>query len=401
MNICMIVHAYYLKDARVQRYSELLVEQGHHVDVLCLREKGEASYEEYLGVKIHRINISRLRGGMVSYILEYVLAFIRFFYKLNCLYLKGIRYPLIHVHNFPNFLVFTTVVQKVLGAKIILDVHDPMPELFRSKIKMDEHHPFIGFLYWEERLSTRYADFVIAANHRFKDLLEDRGCPENKVEVVLNTPDAKFTCSPLNMWNQNGKAFTILYIGTLAERYGLDIALKAVAQIKSEGRIPSLGVIIIPKIKNEGNYLVYLKQMIEGLGLGDICSFLEPVPHNQMPEIISKADVSIYTPLPDVHMDIALSLKIPEVIAVGRPLVTSRLSVLQKYFGEKALFMFEPGNVNECAQRLLEIYHHPQDVQNRIKLSQEALKGFSWDKQKEVYLKIIASITGNTGIAAK
>ena len=40
MRIGMIVHAYYLKDARVRRYAELLAAEGHRVDVLCLGEAG-------------------------------------------------------------------------------------------------------------------------------------------------------------------------------------------------------------------------------------------------------------------------------------------------------------------------------------------------------------------------
>jgi len=58
MNIAMIVHAYYLKDARVLRYAELLARQGHEVDVLCLRESNEALFEEHHGVSIYRINVS-------------------------------------------------------------------------------------------------------------------------------------------------------------------------------------------------------------------------------------------------------------------------------------------------------------------------------------------------------
>lgn len=39
--VCMVVHAYYFKDARVQRYAEFLAELGHNVDVLCLNEGDE------------------------------------------------------------------------------------------------------------------------------------------------------------------------------------------------------------------------------------------------------------------------------------------------------------------------------------------------------------------------
>jgi len=128
-------------------------------------------------------------------------------------------------------------------------------------------------------------------------------------------------------------------------------------------------------------------------GLGDRFRILEPVPHECIPKIIRDADVSVYTPHPDVHMNIALSLKIPEVIAIGRPMVTSRLSVLQRYFGDNSLLMFEPGNVDECAAKILEVYKYPEEAKLRVERAQKVLEQYSWEKQKVLYLKIINSFS--------
>ncbi len=255
MNVAMLVHAYYLKDARVRRYAELLAGDGNRVDVICLREAGETPVEECAGVSIHRVNMSRHRGNMFGYVLEYFAAFAYMFVKLNLLFLKGHRFKIIHVHNFPNFLVFAAIIQKTFGARIILDVHDPMPELFCSKYRITQGHALIRFLRFEESLSIKFSDFVIAANHAFRDILLCRGCPAVKVAVVLNTPDAKFynQCE-VECRRQHRGDFKLLYIGTLAERYGLGTLLKSVAAIKKSGKIPRISLTVIPKIKNEGNY---------------------------------------------------------------------------------------------------------------------------------------------------
>jgi glycosyltransferase involved in cell wall biosynthesis len=119
---------------------------------------------------------------------------------------------------------------------------------------------------------------------------------------------------------------------------------------------------------------------------------LEPVPHHEMPKVIRDADLSAYTPLPDVHMNIAMSLKIPEVIAVGRPMVTSRLAVLQEYFGDDCLFIFKPGDIDDCAAKILEVYTQPAKVTARVMRAQKTLMKYSWEKQLAVYLEIIQSI---------
>ena len=40
---------------------------------------------------------------------------------------------MIHVHSVPDFLVFAALVPKLLGARIILDIHDILPEFYASK----------------------------------------------------------------------------------------------------------------------------------------------------------------------------------------------------------------------------------------------------------------------------
>ena len=393
MRICMIVHAYYLKDARVRRYAEILVNHGAMVDVLCLREGNEAIIERHDGVTIHRVNLTRQRGGAISYVIEYIDSFVRFFWKLNKLHFSGNHYDVIHIHNFPNFLIFTTIIQKISGAKLILDVHDPMPELFRSKFKVTNSHPLIRMLYLEERLSLSFSNYIIAANHVFKELLVERGCPEGKVEVVINAPDKMFYVDPVEMGGSGKKTFNVLYIGTLAERYGLDTALEAVAKISKNNRIPGIKFTIIPKIKNEGDYLKKILEKVELLKLQDLFTMLDPVSLDKMPQIIQEADLLVYTPLPDVHMDIALSLKIPEVIAVGRPIVASRLSVLEKYFGDDSIYYCKPGDHDDCADKILQVWQYPEEAQLRVFRAKEHLKKLEWEKQKEVYLKVIAGLS--------
>jgi hypothetical protein len=42
------------------------------------------------------------------------------------------RFGLVHVHNMPDLRMFTALVPKALGAKVVLDLHDPMLELMMT-----------------------------------------------------------------------------------------------------------------------------------------------------------------------------------------------------------------------------------------------------------------------------
>ena len=89
----------------------------------------------------------------------------------------------------PDFLVFSALGPKLLGAKVILDVHDLMPELYASKFGLPESHWIIRALKWVERLSVRFADAAVAVHQPHLDALVAHGNPADKFTIVMNLPD--------------------------------------------------------------------------------------------------------------------------------------------------------------------------------------------------------------------
>lgn len=405
MKIGMVVHAYYLKDARVRRYAESLARVGHDVEVLCLNEGDEPSHEERARVKILRVNMPRLRGGRLAYLYEYFVSSLRFAIRLLKLQISDRRYDVLHVHNMPNMLVFSALSQWVVGTKVILDLHDLMPEVMRSKYRIGPSHWLIRLLCAEEWVSTRFARALITANHAFADILIGRGIPPSKVTVVMNAPERHFVdaydpTGTEERFRATDRVFHIMYTGTLAERYGVDIGIRAVARLKELGTVPRISYSIFPKIINEGEHVDTLRALIAELGVEDTVHVLDPVPHDEMPDVIKSADILLYTPVPDVHMDIALSLKIPEFMAVGRPVVASRLSVHLRYFGEDAMYMFEPGNFDECARKIAQIYADPDAACKTIRRARAKIEELSWKKQEATYFDLLDGLT-STPIAMR
>lgn len=134
LRVCMIVHQYYYRDTRVRRYADALADAGAQVDVICVRSPDRPSTGQRDGVRVFTVPINRGYGSRGSYLLEYGIAFVFFATWLLALYVKN-RYQVIHIHNMPDFLIFAALVPRLLGAKLILDIHDPMPELYMSKYR--------------------------------------------------------------------------------------------------------------------------------------------------------------------------------------------------------------------------------------------------------------------------
>ena len=74
------------------------------------------------------------------------------------------RYDIIQVHTMPDFLVFAALVPKLFGAKVILDVHDLMPELYMCKFRAGPRHFIIRLITWVERRSIGFAHQAIAVH---------------------------------------------------------------------------------------------------------------------------------------------------------------------------------------------------------------------------------------------
>ena len=138
----MIAYTNYRSDPRVIREAEAAVSGGFDVDFIVLRRDGEPAREDVAGVRLFHLNQTRYRGaGMIRYALSYIEFFLRCLLKTTWLQVKK-RYRVVHVNNMPDFFVFCALVPKLMGAKIVLDIHDPMPNTFASKYKRGENLAF-------------------------------------------------------------------------------------------------------------------------------------------------------------------------------------------------------------------------------------------------------------------
>jgi hypothetical protein len=155
--VCMLVYSFYETDNRVIRYAETLAKCGDQVDVIALRKKGQPDSEVLNGVMVFRIQ-EREKNEKKS--LDYLARLIRFFFRSAVLVTKRHLekpYDLIHVHSVPDFEVFAALLPKMLGAKIVLDIHDIVPEFYVSKFKGSSSPFFFKLLILIEKLSARFS----------------------------------------------------------------------------------------------------------------------------------------------------------------------------------------------------------------------------------------------------
>lgn len=383
---CMVVHnSYPLGEPRVQREAETLAADNCEVDVICLHHADEPSFERISGVTIYRLPFRRNKNrGVMMQLFEYLIFFALAFAKLTILHWRQ-HYHIVQVHNLPDFLVFATLIPKLTGSRIILDLHDLMPEFFAGRFSSSRARWLLGLVVWQEKLACRFADHVITVSEHWRQTLIRRGVPAHKCSVLMNLADHRIfkraDDAPVRL-NPNGQ-FHLIYHGTITYRYGLDLLVKAIDLVKAE--IPTIKLSLI----GGGEYVKHLRQMIQNLQLDQQVQMSGIIPAEKLPPVIAAADLAVVPYRNDIFTKELLPTKLMEYAALGVPAVVSRTPAIAAYFDETMVQFFTPGEVNELAASILDLYRHPARLAALAVNIQKFNQRYSWANQGPEYVQLV------------
>jgi glycosyltransferase involved in cell wall biosynthesis len=379
----MVVHSYYPRDPRVRRCASTLAEQSVPVDVICLRDRGQSRRATVDGVNVYRLPIRRDRTrSRVAYLFEYVGFSLMAAGLLSWLSMRR-RYRAVHVHTPPDALTSCALVAKALGSELVLDIHDLGPELYMSKFQLSPQGALYRAMVAGERWSVRRADHVITASHTFKDRLVERGAPSEKVEVILNCPDARvfdWRQASASLRRQNG--FIVMHHGSILERYGLANAIAALGLLAD--KIPDLRLEVV----GDGEYRPALEQLVRDAGLEAHVVFQGPIDLTEVPRRIGAADVGVVPSLPDAHMDLAMPTKLLEYVMMRVPVVCTRVPVVEGLFGNGEVVFAQP-DPQSIADGILWVSEHPTEAAERARRAREALEPHRWERARVVYARAL------------
>jgi len=388
--ICIIRHYYYAFDPRVRKEVAALIGENWEVDVICLKDTAEKSKNCINGVNVYRLPLRHRRGGLIHYVLEYIISFMLFAVVVPFLYFRK-RYDVIQVNTLPDFLVFVTLIPKLCGTKVVLDMHEAMPELFRSRFGLSKRHPLTKLVELSERLSTQYADCVLAVGESVLQLYMARGLSRSKVVIIPNTPDDCFF--NYQKYNRHGarrknKQFVIASHGTVLERYGFQVLIQAVPYL--EQSIPNLKVIIL----GEGEFLDSLKKLAQKLRIQGRVNFMGRIPLERVPLEISEADIGVVPIMKDEFTDIMAPNKLFEYVAMRKPVVAPRIKGIQDYFDDSSLMFFESGDHEDLARCVTELYSNPEKRHELAENAYRCYEKVQWSKTKKIYLSVVEDLLG-------
>ncbi|MDW7682426.1 MAG: glycosyltransferase family 4 protein, partial [bacterium] len=334
---------------------------------------------------MHRISLEQKRGNKFVYLKAFFCFTVAAFFKTIYLYSR-FRYRIIHVHNVPDTLVLCALVPRFLGTKIILDMHEIMPEFFMRKYQVPETSRAIALLKIAEKISIKLAHHVFVATPFLKATVIKRSTIAEKVTVLLNLPELKYFMSRGQKNAANDLKpirFKLIYAGTLSHIHGVDLAIHAVRKLVANG-FKNLEFHLYGLGDEEHN----LKKMVSEFQLDDHVFFYQSVHMEEMGKILSSMDVGIVPKRNGVFIGEAISTKLFDYAAAGLAAVCSQTAGDTIYFNDTMVQFFEPENIDDLADKIYELYQNPDRRYALINNSLSLIKQFSWDGVKSELHKI-------------
>jgi glycosyltransferase involved in cell wall biosynthesis len=383
---CVVREHYVPQDSRVAREVAALVAMGHQVDVICLRDGDQPRIEHHPGMTLWRLPLHHSRGRRgLRYVGEYAAFFALSASLVTALHLRR-RYRLVQVHSLPDVLVFAAAVPRLLGARVVLDLQECMPEFFATKFGVDGAHPLVRLIGRLEQLSIRFADAVITPTAQMRDVFIGRGAAPDRIVVVMDGADEQ-TFHPVDVpqrdAGQNG-TFTLISHGTVEEHYGLATVIEAVALLRDE--LPGLRL----QVYGDGTDLGRLHGLTARLGVADRVHFSDGfVPIGELVAAIARADAGIVALRRDPFRDVSLAGKMFDFIAMGKPVLSSRTRSVVETFGPSCVELFESGDAEDLARALRLLYRNPQRRTDLAARAREVAAEYQWSRQREIYRGVV------------
>lgn len=383
--VCIVRQRDYYELA-LRREAEALQEAGYAVDVVCLREPGSPAVEVDNGVTLHRLPLRRRRGGPLGYVWDYLAFFVAATVTVARLHLRH-PYRAVQGNTMPDVLVFTGLVPRLLGAKVVAFMKEPTPELGETKYGSARLGRLLRRV---EQAALRFADLAFTVTEDLKETYVARGARADKIHVVLNGPDERHLLRYRTDAAPDPAHFTAICHGLVDERYGHDTMVRAVGLARE--KIPGLRL----RITGTGDYVADLERLIRDEGLQDCVEYLGWLDMPALVDQLCRADVGIVAQKASLYSNLVHTNKMFEYMLLDVPVIASRLRSTARYFGEDTVEYFEPDSAQSLAESLVALYEAPRRRASLVAAAREQYRTHSWAAQKEIYLGAYAELLGRS-----
>jgi|GEM_PF-1257583 len=245
--------------------------------------------------------------------------------------------------------------------------------------------PWSGVIGKLEQACIRRADGVISVSRPLEELRRQQGA--GRIRYVPNGVDFQLFNNAVEERAEHPP--TLLYVGTLDRRWGVDLAIRAMPLLREH--IPDARLLIAGDGPAEGE----LKELTASLDLNDSIFFKGLVQYTDLPALMAEADLGIATSRKDAFRHFASPLKIFEYMAAGLPVVCSGGGDAERITEESGAGVNIPFSPEVFAREVLELITSPERLSAASRTAVEYARQRDWEHQTEQVASFLAEVTGS------
>jgi glycosyltransferase involved in cell wall biosynthesis len=374
-------------DRRVWQEAGALRDEGYQVVVICPRMHGHTRAEEVLdGIRIYRHRIRLEGSGIGGFILEYA----------STLWSEAVlawrvwrrhRFKLIHLCNPPDLLFLVALPFKLLGVRVVFDVHDLWPEMFEAKF--GRHGLARGIFYRAVRLAQRLsyacADVVLATNDTGRDAALERGRKSPDCVFVVRTapkiPNLDDVVPDPAL--KRGRKFLVGYVGVMGSADGVHRLIDAAAHL-----VHTLGRRDVQfLLMGTGPEYRALRQRRDELALTEYVDMPGWAHNDFLFRALRTIDLGVTCDPPNAYNHSCTMNKVLEYMAFGKAQVSFDLKECRASAGEAARFVSDD-SPRALAEAIDELLDDPKELERMGRLGADRLRrDLGWERSVEQLLR--------------
>jgi glycosyltransferase involved in cell wall biosynthesis len=388
-DVVHLAYAPFPADPRVRREALATRTGGRRVAVVALGGEREPAEEEWHGLTVIRLSGRKARGGP----LEYLTGYGAFTWRCRRLLARDprcARVRVVHVHTLPDFLVWAALPAQRRGARVVLDLHEILPEFVAAKYPGVIGRLGAALARRVERWARRRADLTITVNQPIDELLAARGIGEGRSErriVIHNSSDPEDFGPPRPpaaappLPGPEGKSVELVYHGTLTPLYGVDLAIRGLADATRRGVTARLTVL------GDGPAREALGRLTQNIGVAELVTFEAPVPATELPRRLGAGRGGGRAGIVPTRLDpmtrYSLSNKLLEYVHLGLPVLAARLPSYARYLPEDAAWFWTANDATDLGRVIAEFAAaSAAERAARARRAQDAVAAIGWPLER-------------------
>lgn len=356
-NVVHITTVHHAQDARIFFRQCRSLAKHHNTSLIAPGEKDDTLQD------VHILSLGQNRNRLFRASINQLKALFK------AIKLKADLY---HFHD-PE-LILTGLCLKLLGYKVIYDVHEDVPKdiLLKTHIPSILRRPLAKLANFFETLAARFCDAIITVT---PDIA--KRFPQNKTFLVRNYPFHILPSVTYEDYLQ--RDIDLIYIGSITLNRGLSEMVSAAKNIKKSlvliGNAPTS---LIEDHVQDNSYINYINWM----------------PSSQLFSRLAQSKVGLVILHPTPTFMTSYPLKLFEYMAAGIPVIASNFPEWEQIINHyQCGLVVDPLDEKSITEAILYLLNHPEEAyqmgQNGLKAIQEEL---NWDQELHSLLSVYETI---------